>query len=178
MEIPGEQPIDPGPLLILDNTEDVTQLGTRLGGVKLIVLAFPTETDGRAYSQARLLRERMGYTGALRAAGQISIDQLPFMLRCGFDSFATAEKGFTEALAQARLAVNGQGPVTGELALEPTPSSAPLDGATGRKVRASHRVDGVPEDRAAGRSLAGTLPGSSPGISPRTSPRHGASVGL
>ena len=101
-ELPGEQPVDQGPMLVLDNTEDVTKLGERLEGVTLIVLNFPKFTDGRAYSQARLLRERMGYTGELRASGQVYIDQIPFMLRCGFDSFATSQKGFAEALAKAR----------------------------------------------------------------------------
>ena len=89
-------------MLVLDNTEDVTELGKRLEGVKLVVLNFPELTDGRAYSQARLLRERMGYSGELRAAGQVHIDQIPFMLRCGFDSFASAQKGFAEALGKAR----------------------------------------------------------------------------
>ena len=102
MELPGEQAVDQGPMLVLDNTEDVTQLGNRLEGVKLVVLNFPKFTDGRAYSQARLLRERIGYTGELRAAGQVYIDQIPFMLRCGFDSFSSAQKGFAEALAKAR----------------------------------------------------------------------------
>ena len=101
-ELPGEQPVEHGPMLVLDNTEDVTQLGDRLEGVKLVVLNFPKFTDGRAYSQARLLRERMGYTGELRAAGQVYIDQIPFMLRCGFDSFDSEQKGFGEALAKAR----------------------------------------------------------------------------
>ncbi|MGE5151868.1 MAG: DUF934 domain-containing protein [Rhodospirillaceae bacterium] len=101
-ELPGEHPVDQGPMLVLDNTEDVTQLGERLEGVKLIVLNFPKFTDGRAYSQARLLRERLGYTGELRAAGQVYIDQIPFMLRCGFDSFSSAQRGFAEALAKAR----------------------------------------------------------------------------
>jgi uncharacterized protein (DUF934 family) len=102
MEIPSEQPVPPGPMLVLDNTEDVTRLGQRLDGIELIVLQFPKFTDGRAYTQARLLRERLGYTGELRAAGQVYIDQIPFMLRCGFDSFASAQKGFVEALAKAR----------------------------------------------------------------------------
>ena len=102
IELPGEQPVEEGPMLVLDNTEDVTKLGERLDGVKLVVLNFPKFTDGRAYSQARLLRERMGYTGELRASGQVYIDQIPFMLRCGFDSFSTSQKGFAEALAKAR----------------------------------------------------------------------------
>ena len=73
---------------------------TRLEGVKLIVLNFPKFTDGRAYSQARLLRERLGYTGELRATGRCYIDQLPFMLRCGFDSFESEQKGFARGTGQ------------------------------------------------------------------------------
>ena len=102
MDIPSEQPVEQRPMLVLDNTEDVTRLGERLDGVELVVLQFPKFTDGRAYTQARLLRERLGYTGELRAAGQVYIDQIPFMLRCGFDSFASAQKGFAEALTKAR----------------------------------------------------------------------------
>ena len=102
MDIPSEQPLEQRPMLVLDNTEDVTRLGERLDGIELIVLQFPKFTDGRAYTQARLLRERLGYTGELRASGAVLIDQLPFLLRCGFDSFASAQKGFGEALAKAR----------------------------------------------------------------------------
>jgi len=102
MELPGEQPVAEGPMLVLDNTEDVLQLGDRLDGMKLVVLQFPKFTDGRAYTQARLLRERLGYSGELRAAGQVYIDQIPFLLRCGFDSFASSQKGFAEALDKAR----------------------------------------------------------------------------
>jgi uncharacterized protein (DUF934 family) len=90
------------PALTLANTDDVAQLGARLDGVKLIVLSFPKFTDGRAYSQARLLRERLGYRGELRATGAVFLDQLPFMLRCGFDSFESDQKGFGEALVKAR----------------------------------------------------------------------------
>jgi len=90
------------PALVLANTEDVLQLGSRLDGVKLIVLDFPKFTDGRAYSQARLLRERLGYVGELRATGAVFRDQLPFLLRCGFDAFESDQPGFGEALARAR----------------------------------------------------------------------------
>ena len=102
VEIPGEVPVSEGPMLVLANTEDVLKLGDRLDGVKLVVLEFPKFTDGRAYTQARLLRERLGYDGELRATGAVYIDQLPFLLRCGFDSFASTQKGFAEALAKAR----------------------------------------------------------------------------
>jgi uncharacterized protein (DUF934 family) len=90
------------PALTLANTDDVQALGGRLEGVQLIVLDFPKFTDGRAYSQARLLRERLGYRGELRATGAVFLDQLPFLLRCGFDSFESEQKGFAEALDRAR----------------------------------------------------------------------------
>ena len=54
----------------------------------LIAIHFPKFTDGRGYSIARLLRERHGYAGKLRAVGDVLRDQLFYMLRCGFDSFA------------------------------------------------------------------------------------------
>jgi uncharacterized protein (DUF934 family) len=56
----------------------------------VIALEFPKFTDGRAYSSARLLRERYGYAGELRAVGQVLRDQLQFMHRCGFDAFEIA----------------------------------------------------------------------------------------
>jgi len=90
------------PALSIANTDDVLQLGDRLKGVRLIALHFPKFTDGRAYSQARLLRERLGYGGELRATGAVFLDQLPFLLRCGFDSFESDQKGFGPALAKAR----------------------------------------------------------------------------
>lgn len=101
-ELPGEVPVSEKPTLVLGNTEDVLRLGDRLNGIELIVLDFPKFTDGRAYTQARLLRERLGYAGELRASGAVFIDQLPFLLRCGFDSFASTQKGFAEALKRAR----------------------------------------------------------------------------
>ena len=53
----------------------------------LIALEFPTLADGRAFSYARLLRERHGFKGELRAVGDVYKDQLYFMQRCGFSSF-------------------------------------------------------------------------------------------
>jgi uncharacterized protein (DUF934 family) len=77
-------------------------LRTHVGRLKLIALHLPKFTDGRAYSQARSLRERLGYRGELRATGGVFRDQLPFLLRCGFDSFESEQAGFGPALAQAR----------------------------------------------------------------------------
>jgi uncharacterized protein (DUF934 family) len=53
----------------------------------VIALEFPKFRDGRAYSYARLLRERYGYKGELRAVGDVLLEQLFFMLRTGFDAF-------------------------------------------------------------------------------------------
>lgn len=71
---------------------DVELLGERSAGLALISLQFPRFQDGRAYSQARLLRERYGYCGELRAKGNVLRDQLAFMVRCGFDSFDLSER--------------------------------------------------------------------------------------
>jgi uncharacterized protein (DUF934 family) len=71
----------------LKNTDDVRALAEHVGRLSLIVLDFPKYTDGRAYSQARILREELGYTGELRAVGNVLLDQLLFMQRCGFDAF-------------------------------------------------------------------------------------------
>lgn len=58
-----------------------------VGHFDVIALEFPKFRDGRAYSYARLLRERYGYAGELRAVGEVLLEQLHFMLRCGFDAF-------------------------------------------------------------------------------------------
>jgi uncharacterized protein (DUF934 family) len=92
----------PTQAVALANTDQLDALRTHLGRLKLIVLHFPKFTDGRAYSQARLLRGRLGYHGELRATGQVLRDQLPFLLRCGFDSFESEQPGFGPALARAR----------------------------------------------------------------------------
>mgnify|MGYP001026647298 CR=1 FL=1 len=56
--------------------------------VKLVAVLFPSLTDGRGYSIARLLRERYGWQGELRAVGDVLRDQLFLLTRCGFDTFA------------------------------------------------------------------------------------------
>lgn len=69
------------------NTVDVTTLAADLPALGLVALVFPKFNDGRAYSQARLLRERLGFAGEIRATGAVLRDQLLFMQRCGFDAF-------------------------------------------------------------------------------------------
>ena len=62
-----------------------------LGHFDLVALEFPKFTDGRAYSYARLLRERHGFSGELRAVGNVLRDQVFFMQRCGFDAFELSD---------------------------------------------------------------------------------------
>lgn len=71
----------------LEADDDPRALLPHLGQLRLVEVAFPTFRDGRGYSTGRILREA-GYAGELRAQGDVLVDQLPFMRRCGFDSFA------------------------------------------------------------------------------------------
>jgi uncharacterized protein (DUF934 family) len=72
------------------NSEPVESISRDIPHFALIALVFPKFTDGRAYSQARILRDRLGFVGELRATGQVLTDQLLFLHRCGFDSFELA----------------------------------------------------------------------------------------
>lgn len=67
--------------------EDARALIPHLDRLALVEVSFPRFRDGRGYSSARILREA-GYTGELRAQGDVLVDQIAFMRRCGFDSFA------------------------------------------------------------------------------------------
>ena len=70
-----------------------------LDAIALVVFEFSSFTEGRAYSHARILRERHGYRGEIRARGDVSRDRLAFMERCGFNAFELrAEEGLREAL--------------------------------------------------------------------------------
>ena len=83
--------------VIWPNNRDVDDLIPYLGRLAAVALVFPTFRDGRAYSQARLLRERHNYRGELRATGQVLRDQFVFMLRAGFDTFEVKKESDAEA---------------------------------------------------------------------------------
>lgn len=72
--------------LSLPNDADVEALEPDLSRVAMLALQFPKWTDGRAYSQARLLRARLRYAGEVRATGEVLVDMLPLLVRTGFDS--------------------------------------------------------------------------------------------
>ncbi|MHC8509361.1 MAG: DUF934 domain-containing protein [Rhodospirillales bacterium] len=72
----------------------------------MIALVFPSFTDGRAYSYARILRERLGFQGELRAQGDVLRDQFLFMRRCGFDALEVKKDADAAAWAEAVSAVS------------------------------------------------------------------------
>lgn len=108
----GELPAEDGlNVLVVGNDADVLELS--LEGVHRIELQFPKFTDGRAYSQAYLLRRRRGFTGDIRATGDVLVDQLVQMHRTGFSSAVLKEgKDVDEAGRQfARFPAFYQGDV-------------------------------------------------------------------
>ena len=91
-----------GPLgirLAADQSPD--DIADDLDRFEVVALHFPKFTDGRAYSTARLLRERHGFEGEIRATGQVLRDQFLFMWRCGFDAFEVASTDALEAWHKA-----------------------------------------------------------------------------
>ena len=75
----------------IQSDEEVEALAYDLPRLALVALVFPKYRDGRAYTSARLLRQRLGFTGEVRAVGDVLREQAGFMARCGFDGFAPAD---------------------------------------------------------------------------------------
>jgi uncharacterized protein (DUF934 family) len=101
--------------LVIANTENVLALGDAVRGARAVVLQFPKWTDGRAYSQAFLLRARLGFGGEIRATGDVVVDMLPLLRRCGFDAVQLRE-GQSVQSAQSTLGqfpAHYQGDATG-----------------------------------------------------------------
>ena len=82
------------------NDRDVSELAPYLDRLALVALVFPNFKDGRAYSQARVLRERHRYRGELRATGQILRDQFLFLFRAGFDAYEVTKPADAAAFAE------------------------------------------------------------------------------
>ncbi|MFO7188922.1 MAG: DUF934 domain-containing protein [Pseudomonadota bacterium] len=74
--------------VVLEPHEDPAELAQDLGVLPLVAVNFPNFQDGRGYSTARLLRERYGYKGEVRAVGDVLRDELFYLSRVGFDAFA------------------------------------------------------------------------------------------
>jgi uncharacterized protein (DUF934 family) len=89
--------------VLLQADDDPWAIAAHLERLALIAIRFAKFSDGRGYSIARLLRERYGYGGELRAVGDVLRDQLLFLKRCGFDSFELREdQDAEEALSAFR----------------------------------------------------------------------------
>jgi uncharacterized protein (DUF934 family) len=93
-------PSPEGEVIRLEPQDDPASVAARLHEVSLIEINFPKFGDGRGFSIARLLRERYGYKGELRAVGQVARDHLHYMEQCGFDAFLLRDgEDVAEALA-------------------------------------------------------------------------------
>jgi uncharacterized protein (DUF934 family) len=99
------------------NNRKVAELEPWLNRLALVALVFPKFRDGRAYSQARLLRERYGFRGELRATGDVLRDQFQFLMRAGFDAFEVKKPAdaLVFAKAAARFSVFYQPSADGRL---------------------------------------------------------------
>ena len=81
--------------------EPVESLAYDLGAIALVALEFPKFKDGRAYSAARILRERYDFGGEDRAVGDVLLEQAPWMIRCGFNAFEPADGTSPDQWTQA-----------------------------------------------------------------------------
>lgn len=98
--------------------DEVESIAAYLPVLPLIAIEFPSFGDGRGYSQAYLLRTRLGWTGELRALGDVLRDQLSHMRQCGFDAFAVrADRSAEDALK----GLAGMSVLYGRSAIEPRP---------------------------------------------------------
>lgn len=102
----------------LSADEDAESLQPWLGVLPLIALHFPSFRDGRAYTQAYILRSRLGWVGELRAFGDVLRDQLSHMRHCGMDSFAIREDKSPE---DAIKGLSGLSVLYGRSAIQPKP---------------------------------------------------------
>lgn len=98
----ADTPLPQGALRLANN-EDVMAHAEALRDARAVWLQFPAWTDGRAYSQAVVLRGRIGYRGPITATGEVLVDMLPLLRRCGFDNVMLAP-GQRQASAEAALA--------------------------------------------------------------------------
>lgn len=108
--------------LRLDNVDDPVAHAALLDRVAMVALDFPKWTDGRAYSQARLLRARLRFAGEVRARGDVLVDMLPLLARTGFDAAVLRADQRAEHALRA-LAGFPDGHYQGD-ALEPRPRFA------------------------------------------------------
>jgi uncharacterized protein (DUF934 family) len=115
--------------VLLQPGDQLEKIAGLLDQLSLVALAFPAFSDGRSFSKGELLRSRYHFEGAVRATGQVLVDQLPHMLRLGFDEFEISNPVLLKRLEQGR---------TGGLGLYYQPAVAEPKGPkySWRRVRA------------------------------------------
>jgi phosphoadenosine phosphosulfate reductase len=89
--------------LVVDAGEVLDLAADALARIAVVALRFARFSDGRAYSTARRLRQQWSYAGEIRAIGDVLIDQIPLMLRSGFDAFQIVDAATVKALRQGRM---------------------------------------------------------------------------
>ena len=89
--------------LLVEPADTLDDIAADLDRFPVIVVRFPKFNDGRGFSHARILRERHGYAGELRATGDVLIDLVPFMQRSGFTAFEVVNEPTRQALTEGRL---------------------------------------------------------------------------
>lgn len=87
--------------VIWPNNKNIAALAPFLDRLAVVALVFPTFRDGRAYSQVRILRERFGFAGEVRATGEVLRDQFVFLVRAGFDALEARKPEDAAAFATA-----------------------------------------------------------------------------
>jgi uncharacterized protein (DUF934 family) len=113
--VKGHWPADLKVAIEFPNDADITQLAPDLDRIALIVLDFPKWTDGRAYSQARVLRTRLQFKGAIRARGEVLVDMMQLLARTGFDE-VVLRGDQSQAAAKKALAFFAEGFYQGDVA--------------------------------------------------------------
>jgi uncharacterized protein (DUF934 family) len=88
--------------VLVNPVDSVAKLKPQFDRIALVAIAFPAFNDGRGFSHASLLR-RLGFGGEIRAVGDVLIDQIPLMQRCGFDSFAVTNATALRRLEEGKL---------------------------------------------------------------------------
>nr|WP_316655041.1 DUF934 domain-containing protein [uncultured Gellertiella sp.] len=99
----AESSNEAGLAVLIRPADDVQKLAPYLDRIALVAISFPAFSDGRGFSHASLLRSRLGFGGDIRAVGDVLIDPLPHMLRCGFTSFAVTNPTAIKRLGEGRL---------------------------------------------------------------------------
>jgi len=115
--------------VLLQPGEQLETIAGLLDQLSLVALAFPAFNDGRSFSKAELLRSRHHFEGAVRAVGQVLVDQLPHMLRLGFDEFEVSHPVLLERLEKGE---------TGGIPLYYQPTAKPA-GAAAKGAKYSWR---------------------------------------